>query len=399
MATKADYYATLEIERNASKADVKKAYLKLARKFHPDVNKEPNAEARFKEITEAYEVLSDDDRRAAYDRFGHAGLNGGGGAGPFGGFGGSPFGVASPIEDLFESFFGGGRAAGPPRGADLQASVTLDFEESIFGAERELTVTRLQTCKECNGSRAEPGTQPSTCLVCGGSGQVRRVQNTILGQFMTAAPCERCGGEGVIITNPCKACNGQGRVRHTSQLTVTVPPGIEDGATLRLSGQGEAGPRGGNPGHLYVDIRVRPHKQFTRQGRQILFEQPLNVAQAALGTEIEVPTVDGPATLKIPAGTQAGQSFRLRGHGAPDVRTGGDRGDQVVTVRVQTPTRLTGEQRALFEQLATTFGQGGKPSGRESRGDGAKDGDEERHERHEKGFFERVKDVFIGPDE
>ena len=399
MVTKQDYYATLEVDRTANSAEIKKAYLKLARKYHPDVNKEPEAEARFKEISEAYEVLSDGDRRAAYDRLGHAGVNNGAGGWPFGGFGGSPFGGASPFEDLFESFFGAGRQQGPPRGADLQSTIAIDFEESIFGAERELTVTRMQTCKTCNGSRSEPGTQPSTCLVCNGAGQVRRVQNTILGQMVTAATCERCRGEGVIITSPCKGCNGQGRVRHTSQLTVTVPAGIEDGQTLRLTGQGEASPRGGQPGHLYVTVRVRPSKRFTRQGRQIHFEQPIDVAQAALGDELQVPTVDGPVALKVPAGTQTGQTFRLRGHGAPDVRTGGDRGDQVVTVRVQTPTRLTGEQRALFEQLAATFGQGGKPGGREGRGDGAKDGDEERHERHEKGFFERVKDVFIGPDE
>lgn len=269
-------------------------------------------------------------------------------------------------------------------------------------------MSRQQTCQTCNGSRSEPGSQPSTCLVCGGSGQVRRVQNTILGQFMTAAPCERCRGEGVIVTNPCKTCQGNGRVRVTSQLTVTVPPGIEDGATLRLSGQGEAGPRGGAPGHLYVNVRVRPHKRFVRQGRQILFEQPLDVAQAALGDEFDVPTVDGPVALKVPAGTQHGQTFRLRGHGAPDVR-GGDRGDQVVTVKVQTPTRLTGEQRALFEQLAETFGHQRhqrREQARERDGEAARDREREdgaredgHHERHEKGFFERVKEAIIGHDD
>lgn len=381
MVTKQDYYATLGVERNASKAEIKRAYLKLARQYHPDVNKEPGAETRFKEITEAYEVLSDDDRRAAYDRFGHAGPTGG-----FGGFGGSPFGGSpfggSPFEDILESFFGGGRQQGPPRGADLQTTIAIDFEEAIFGAERELSVTRLQTCKTCNGNRSEPGTQPSTCLVCGGSGQVRRVQNTILGQFMTTGPCERCGGEGVIITHPCHTCHGEGRVRQTSQLTVTVPAGIEDNATLRLTGQGEAGPAGGPAGHLYVRVRVRPHKQFVRQGRAILYEQPLNVAQAVLGDEFEVPTIDGPVLLKVPAGTQTGQTFRLRGHGAPDVR-GGDRGDQVVTVKVQIPTHLTAEQRELFEQLATTFGMGAADHG---------------HERHEKGFFERVKEAIIGDE-
>jgi molecular chaperone DnaJ len=394
MVTKQDYYATLEIERGASKADVKKSYLRLARKYHPDVNKETGAEARFKEITEAYEVLSDDDKRAAYDRFGHAAVNGNmGGGSPFSGFGGSPFGGASPFEDLFESFFGGGmRQQGPPRGADLQAQVTIDFEEAIFGAERELNVTRLHTCKTCGGSRTEPGTKPVTCIVCGGSGQVRRVQNTILGQIMTAAPCERCGGEGVIIASPCKTCGGQGRVRQTSTLNVSVPAGIEDDATLRLSGQGEAGPRGGASGHLYVHVRVRPHKQFVRQGKQILFVQPLNVIQLTLGDESEVPTVDGPVSLKIPAGTQDGQTFRLRGHGAPDVR-GGERGDEVVTARVKIPTKLTGQQRALFEQLAETFGMGKAEATELAQS-------EQRQDRqHDKGFFGRMKDAFIGPDE
>lgn len=393
MATKQDYYSVLEVDRAASKADIKKAYLKLARKYHPDVNKEPGAEARFKEVKEAYEILSDDDKRVAYDRYGHAAVNGNGAPGGFGGFGGSPFGNGSPFEDLFDSFFGGGRQQGPPRGADLQTQISIDFEEAIFGAQREISVTRLQTCTSCKGSRAEPGTQPVTCVACAGSGQVRRVQNTILGQFVTASPCERCRGEGVVIPSPCKTCGGEGRVRQSSQLNVTVPAGIEDDATLRLSGQGEAGPMGGPAGHLYVRIRVRAKKGFSRQGKQIHVEQVLDVAQAALGDEIDVPTVDGPAKLKIPAGTQTGQTFRLRGHGAPDARiNGGDRGDQVVTVRVQTPTRLTDEQRQLFEQLAATFD-------RKERAVATDNGQHGKDGRNEKGFFERVKEAFIGPDD
>lgn len=392
MVTKADYYATLEVERTASKADIKKAYLRLARKYHPDVNKEDGAEVRFKEVTEAYEVLSDDDRRAAYDRFGHAGVNGSAGPGGFGGFGGSPFAGGSPFEDLFESFFGGGgRQQGPPRGADLQTQISIDFEEAIFGAEREISVTRLQTCTTCNGQRAEPGTKPVTCIVCGGSGQVRRVQNTILGQFMTAAPCDRCRGEGVIIATPCHTCGGEGRVRQTSQLHVTIPAGIEDDATMRLSGQGESGPRGGAPGHLYVRVRVRPKKGFVRQGKQIHVEQVVNVAQAALGDEIEVATVDGPVALKVPAGAQTGQTIRLRGHGAPNVN-GGERGDQVVTIKVQIPTKLNSEQRALFEQLATTFGT-------KERASVPADGKEHGGKDHKKGFVERMKEVLIGPDD
>jgi molecular chaperone DnaJ len=394
MATKQDYYSVLEVDRAASKADIKKAYLKLARKYHPDVNKDPGAEERFKEAKEAFEVLSDDDKRVAYDRYGHAAVNGnGGGAGGFGGFGGSPFGGGSPFEDLFDSFFGGGRQQGPPRGADLQTQVSIDFEEAIFGAQREINVTRLQTCPTCNGSRAEPGTQPVTCVACAGSGQVRRVQNTILGQFVTASPCERCRGEGVVIPSPCKNCGGEGRVRQTSQLKVTIPAGIEDDATLRLSGQGESGPHGGGAGHLYVRVRVRAKKGFQRQGKQIHVEQVLDVAQAALGDEIDVPTVDGPAKLKIPAGTQTGQTFRLRGHGAPDARiNGGDRGDQVVTVRVQTPTRLTDEQRQIFEQLAATFERKGRAVSTEN-------GQHGKDQRNDKGFFGRVKEAFIGPDD
>jgi len=395
MVTKEDYYATLEVERTASKGDIKKAYLRLARKFHPDVNKEPGAEARFKEVKEAYEILSDDDKRAVYDRHGHAAFDPAAGMGGFSGFGGSPFGGGggSPFEDLFESFFGGGgRQSGPPRGADLQTQIAIDFEEAIFGATRDLNVTRLQTCQTCNGSRAEPGTQPVTCMVCGGTGQVRRVQNTILGQFMTAAPCERCRGEGVVIPNPCRTCGGEGRVRQSSTLTVTIPAGIEDDATLRLSGQGEAGPRGGVAGNLYVRIRVRAKKGFARQGRQIHTEQAIDVAQAALGDEIEVLTVDGPAKLKVPAGAQTGQTFRLRGHGAPPVN-GGDRGDQIVTVRVQVPTKLTGEQRALFEQLAASFGH-------KERAVATADGkDNGQGKEHGKGIFERMKDAFIGPDD
>jgi molecular chaperone DnaJ len=397
MVTKPDYYATLEVERSTNKADIKKAYLRLARKYHPDVNKESGAEARFKEVKEAYEVLSDDEKRAAYDRYGHAAFDGsaGMGGGPFGG--GSPFGAGgSPFEDLFESFFGGsgGRQSGPPRGADLQTQIALDFEEAIFGAERELNVARMQTCQTCNGSRAEPGTQPTTCLVCSGTGQVRRVQNTILGQFMTAAPCERCRGEGVIIASPCHTCNGEGRVRQTSTLTVNVPAGIEDDATLRLTGQGEAGPRGGGPGNLYVRIRIRPKKGFTRQGKQIHVEQTIDVAQAALGDEIEVATVDGPARLKIPSGAQTGQTFRLRGHGAPSVG-GGDRGDQIVTVRVQIPTKLNAEQRALFEQLGASFGR----KERAVAVGEAKDNGHAKEGERRGGFFERVKEAIIGPDD
>lgn len=375
MAEKRDYYEVLEISRTASDTEIKRAYRKLARKYHPDVNKEPDAEDRFKEVNEAYEVLSNVDRRAAYDRFGHAAAAGAGAGDPFG-FGGA----GSPFGDLFETFFGGaagggaGRRAAPPRGADIQVSVNLTFEEAVFGVEKEVEVDRLETCDVCNGTRMKDGKVPPSCPTCGGSGEVRRVQQTILGQFMTSGPCPTCHGEGVTVTDPCGNCKGRGRVRNYRTLSVTIPPGIDDNATLRLSGQGEDAPNSGAAGDLYVKVRVQQHKFFERQGKSIHSRVGINVAQAALGDEIEIDTLDGPVVFRVPAGTQSGQQFRLRNKGVPDLR-GGERGDQIVTIQVIVPRKLTEEQEELFERLSSSLGREvtQQPKGR--------------------GFFDRVKDA------
>jgi molecular chaperone DnaJ len=371
MTDKRDYYEVLGVGRTASADDLKRAYRKLAREYHPDVNRVDGAEERFKEINEAYEVLSDPDRRAAYDRFGHAANGMGSGGDPFG-FGGSPFG------DLFESFFGAAtqsrRRSAPARGQDLQITVDLTFEEAVFGAEKEVELTRLETCEDCHGTKMRDGAQPPRCSVCGGTGEVRRVQQTILGQFMTATPCSACRGEGVQITDPCPRCRGRGRVTHARTITVTIPPGIDESQTLRLSGQGEASSQGGPTGNLYVKVRIKPHAFFTRQGKTINLQIGVNVAQAMLGDEVEVDTLDGPVAFKLPAGTQSGQQFRLRGKGVPDMR-GGDRGDQMITVHVEIPKSLSHEQRELVEQLATTFGSGVTP------------------QPTNRGFFDKVKDA------
>ncbi len=350
--TRRDYYEVLAIERGVSGEEIKKSYRRLARQYHPDVNSEAGAEERFKEINEAYEVLSDDEKRAAYDRFGHAGVNGGAGGGnPFGGF---------DFSDIFDSFFGGGRSGGSPsapmRGNDVRAAINLTFAEAIFGAEKEVAVTHHDTCPACHGTRMEGGKQPEVCPKCAGAGQVRRMQNTILGQFMTATACDRCGGEGVLITDPCTTCRGEGRVRTTKSLSVAIPAGIDDGMQIRIVGQGDAGVRGGPPGNLYVVARVLTDPSFRRDGLTIHLALPVNIAHLALGAEMDVPTVDGvPEKITVPAGTQTGETFRIRGKGAPDVRSG-RRGDQIVTVQVETPSELTEEQRDLMRQMATAFG-------------------------------------------
>lgn len=375
--TKRDYYEVLGVSRGAGTAEIKKAYRSLARKYHPDINKDSDAEDRFKEANEAYEVLSDDERRAAYDRFGHAAANGQGmGGDPFGGFGGSPF------QDIFESFFGGGAATGtrsqrraaPPRGNDIQVTVDLTFEEAVFGAEKEVEVDRLETCEACDGSRMKDGKKAPICQTCGGSGEVRRVQQTILGQFMTAGPCTTCNGEGVTITDPCNVCRGRGRTRNYRTISVTIPAGVDDNATLRLTGLGEDGPEGGSPGNLYVKVRVEPHKFFERHGKVIHSQVGVNVAQAALGDEIEIDTIDGAVVFRIPQATQSGQQFRLRGKGVPDMR-GGDRGDQIVTIQVVIPKKLSDEQRDMFEQLASSLGK------------------EVQQQPNSRNFFDRVKDA------
>lgn len=365
-----DFYEVLGVARSASQEEIKKAFRRLAMQFHPDRNRDPGAEARFKEINEAFEVLSDPEKRSAYDRFGRAGLGQQGGAGfeGFSGFGG--FG------DIFDAFFGGNarQRRGPARGADLRFNLSLTFEEAIFGAEKEIEVSRTEQCALCGGSGAEPGSKPERCPSCNGSGEIRRVQQSIFGQFVNVTACDRCHGEGRIITSPCAECKGSGRERKTRKLQVKIPPGVDNGQQLRLSSEGEAGAGGGPAGNLYVLLQVREHEFFKRDEDDIILDLPINFAQAALGDELKVPTIDGEATLKIPAGTQAGRIFEIKDKGVPHLR-GGGRGDQVVRIRVVTPTELTPEQKRLFKDLAASLGTAVLP-----------------HE--EKGFFDRIRDAF-----
>ena len=352
-----DYYEILGVPRDASEQEIKKAYRRLARQYHPDVNKSPEAEARFKEINEAYQVLSDPEKRAAYDRFGRAGLSGMGGFGDFG-FGDFGFGG---IDDLFEGLFGGfGRRTsarrGPVKGENIQVTLTLDFEEAVFGCEKVIEVTRLETCPHCQGTGAEPGTQPIRCPQCNGTGEVRRVQQSLLGSFVSVNTCPRCGGTGEVVVTPCTVCRGAKRVPVTRKLAVEIPPGVTDGTQIRLAGEGQPGLRGGPPGNLYVVLSVREHPYFKRRGDDIYLQLNINVAQAALGDKVRVPTLDGEVELTIPPGTQTGQTFRLRGKGVPHLRQNG-RGDQYVVVQVVVPTRLTPEQRDLFMKLGRTLGR------------------------------------------
>jgi len=358
MNGKRDYYEVLGVSRNASQQEIKKAYRRLARQYHPDVNPgDKEAEERFKEVNEAYEVLSDAEKRARYDRFGHAGLQGGGFE-DFAGFGG--FGPFGGIDEIFESFFGATRPRTarrtPRRGADLRYDLTISFEEAVFGCEKELEIPRAETCPRCRGSGAEPGTTPTRCPQCNGTGEVRRVQQSILGSFVNVTTCPRCRGEGEVIITPCTECQGQKRVRKTRHLTVKIPPGVDNGTQIRLAGEGEAGVYGGPPGNLYVVLGVKPHPYFRRQDSDIILELAINVAQAALGDKVKVPTVDGEEELVIPAGTQTGEVFRLRGKGVPHLR-GNGRGDQLVVVRVSIPTKLTSEQKKLFKELSRTLGR------------------------------------------
>lgn len=365
MTAKRDYYEVLGVSRTASTEEIKRAYRRLARQYHPDVNKDPDAEERFKEINEAYETLSDPKKRAYYDRFGHT-QRGAGAPGPdFGGFGG--FGV--DFTDLLEEFFGfgtGGRnRRGPERGQDVQVDVTLTFEEAVFGTEKVLEIPRWEPCPVCHGTGAEPGTRPMTCPQCGGTGEVRQVRQSFLGRFVTVTTCPRCNGTGQIITTPCHECGGRKVVRRTRQVVVNIPPGVDEGTLVRLSGEGELGQNGGPPGDLYVRVHVKPHPLFRREGRTILLEVPINVAQAALGDEVEVPTIDGDTVkLNIPAGTQHGKTIRVRGKGVPDVHNPNRRGDMLVTVRVVIPQKLTPEQRELFKQLGEALGKAPSPDER-----------------------------------
>ena len=376
-STKRDYYAVLGIARGASDEEIKKAYRKLALQYHPDRNGAPDAAEKFKEVTEAYQVLSDPEKRSLYDRFGHSAFERGAGVGgvDFGNFAGFN------IEDIFESFFGtaGSRGARQrvQRGQDLRYDLRLTLEEAVFGADKDITVTKNVACTRCSGDGIEPGSRPVACTRCGGSGELRRVQQSIFGQFVNVTLCDHCNGEGAVIADPCRECRGNGVVRATKTIRVSIPAGADDGLQIRLSGEGEAAPRSGVPGHLYVVLHVQPHRYFKRQGNDLVLEVPVNVAQATLGAEFRVPTLDGKEMpVKVPPGTQSGRIIRIRGEGVPYLRERG-RGDLQVHVKVKIPTELTDEQKRLFRQLGETFGNDNVPAENRS-------------------FFDKVKDVFGG---
>ena len=367
MAVRRDYYVVLGVTREASSDELKRAFRKIAMDSHPDRNPDdPAAAARFKEASEAYTVLSDAGRRRSYDLFGHSATDVG--SGPAVDF------TDIPFADLFETFFGGGgrgRRERANRGDDLRYDMTISFEEAFTGIERMIDIPRLATCERCTGSGAEPGTGVDTCPTCGGSGQVRRQQQSIFGAVVTASTCPTCRGAGRLLKSPCTECRGQGRVERTRRLSVRIPAGVETGSQIRLSGEGEAGLQGGQPGDLYVVLKVKSHSQLTRHDKDVIFELHVNLVQAALGDRIEVPTLEGPVEIAIPAGTQYGQSFRLPGRGMPDVR-GGRRGDQYVVVQVIVPKDLSSDQKALLRKVG---GLTGKP------------------EKVSKGFFEKLRDA------
>src|SRR5512142_644899 len=352
-----DFYEILGVGRNASNDEIKAAFRKLARQYHPDVNKEDGAEEKFKEINEAYGVLSDAEKRARYDRFGREGL------GNMGGFRDYTVDFSDIFEELFGNFgFSTGRRSrnSPHRGRDLQMQVMLTFEEAVFGVEKEIEFQREETCSRCNGSGAEPGTSPTRCSTCNGQGEVRQVRQTFLGQMVQTTICPTCNGRGEIISSPCKTCNGGGLERKTVKKKVQIPAGVDSGTQIRLAGEGGPGAFGGPNGSLFLILDIRPHKFFKRRENDILLNLDINIAQAALGADIEVPTLDGNEKLKIPSGTQPGRVFHIRNKGVPHLRRSG-RGDQLVIVNVAVPTKLTKEQRELFEKLAESLGTTVKP--------------------------------------
>lgn len=381
MADKRDYYEVLGVAKGASDDEIKKAHRKLAKKYHPDLNRDnPEAAEKFKELNEAYEVLSDKDKRAKYDQFGFAGVDPNYGAGQ-GGFGGG-FDMGD-LGDIFGSFFGGGfggsssrsRRNAPQRGETLQQRIMLSFEEAAFGCEKEITINRTESCDECGGTGAEKGTSVETCSNCHGSGVVMQTQRTPLGMFQTQGACPNCRGTGKIIRKPCKKCGGTGKMRKSRTLKVKIPAGIDDGQSIQLRGQGNAGVNGGPSGDVIVTISIRPHPLFTRDGNNVICEIPISFPQAALGDTLQVPTIDGKVEYTIPEGTQTGTVFRLRGKGIQNVN-GRGRGDQYVRVNIEVPTHLTDHQKHLLRdfEASTT--------------------DENQTQR--KGFWDKVKDAFKG---
>lgn len=369
-----EYYDRLGVSKDASQDEIKRAYRKMSKKYHPDINKEPGAEEKYKEVQEAYETLSDDQKRAAYDQYGPDGANGFGGQGGFGGFdGGAGFGG---FEDIFSSFFGGGATRNPnaPRqGDDLQYRVNLSFEEAIFGAEKEVHYNREATCKTCSGSGAKPGTSPVTCGRCHGQGVINVDTQTPLGMMRRQVTCDVCHGTGQEIKEPCQTCHGTGREKQSHKVSVKIPAGVETGQQIRLAGQGEAGFNGGPYGDLFVIINVNPSDKFTRDGSTIYYTLNISFVQAALGDTVEVPTVHGNVEMTIPAGTQTGKTFRLKGKGAPRLR-GGSQGDQHVTVKIVTPTKLNDAQKEALLAFAKASG-------------------DEKIAPQKKGFFNKVKDA------
>lgn len=369
---KRDYYEVLGVPRTASEDDLKSAFRNLARKYHPDVSDEAQAEEKFKEINEAYAVLSDAEKRAAYDRFGHAGVN----------TQGMPDFTNIDLSDILGGIFGfggfggmGGRRArnAPQRGADLSNRIKLSFEESAFGVEKEVQITRDEKCHICSGSGSKPGTSPKSCPNCKGQGEVRQVHQTLLGSMVQVVTCPRCSGRGEVIETPCPTCSGRGLERKTVTKKVSIPAGVSPGIQIRLAGEGQPGINGGPNGNFYLEIDVEKHSYFRRKGDDILLDLDINVAQAVLGDEIRIPTLNGDVEMRIPPGTQPGKVFRLRDRGIPHLR-GSGKGDELVTVSIQIPTRLTADQKGLFEQLAGTMDPDIKIQ--------------------EQSFFEKLRDVF-----
>ncbi len=385
--SKRDYYEVLGVEKGASEDEIKKAFRKLARKYHPDMNRDDPkaAEKKFKEANEAYEVLSNSEKRAQYDQFGHAAFDPsqGGGQGGFGGGGfGGGFGGFGGFGDIFGDIFGqggfggGARRNGPERGADLRYDMEITFEEAAFGTEKDVQIPRTETCKTCSGTGSAPGSQPETCSVCHGSGQVQFMQKTPFGRMASVRACDHCGGTGQIIKNPCKDCRGRGTVKARRSIHIKVPAGVDSGSRLRVSGEGEAGLRGGPSGDLYVYIYVRPHKLFVRNDNDVVCEVPVTFVQASLGDEIEVPTLDGKVKMKIPAGTQSGTILRMKGRGIPYLRGQGRRGDQHVRVKVLTPQKLNDRQKELLREFAKEGGSNVNPE--------------------QRSFFKKLEDLFKG---
>ena len=359
---KRDYYEVLGLQKGASEEEIKKAYKKLARKYHPDMNPgDKEAEEKFKEVNEANEVLSDPEKKARYDQFGFAGVDPSYGAGG-GAYGGGMDFDFGDLGDIFGSFFGGGFGGSranpnaPQRGESLRTSVSITFEEACFGCEKDVIIERVEQCDTCRGSGCEKGTTAEVCSECGGRGVVQRRQQTPLGFMSSSSPCPKCGGRGKIIHKPCKTCGGRGQVRKRKTIKVSIPAGIDNGQTISLRGQGNAGKNGGSAGDLLIVVAVRPHDIFRREGTSILCEAPITFAQAALGAELEIPTIDGKVKYTIPEGTQSGTTFRLKGKGVPGMG-GRARGDQYVTVYIETPRNLNKEQKAALKKFSELLGE------------------------------------------